>query len=242
MTTQNKLYAVLLLTLAAMMTACSSKSDSGGTDSSSLSTSAKITYAACNQATSTSGNMKLNIEALYQDSVIRSDLMRAQFTGITSNFANGTNYIQMWRWQANSAGQAYVDSTPVQFSLELISTGQVLASNLTSMKWSDISSIASSVGASTPAQFFALVRMTVDTRDTLGAYQVLKVTYYDTTTNAAVDQLDVLLPLFAVNPTDYAIQPDGSARPTILRNLHPFKSMTGTLTSQMVAIINSYCF
>jgi hypothetical protein len=243
MNKQTKTIATFLLVLmAAMISACGNKGDNGSTESASLTpptttiTSSNGTvYASCGQASAT--NMTVNIES-YIDSTTgrRDDLMRLKVVNLDPNFATNGNYLEMWRWKADSSGATSIDSTPLQFRVESISDGSLMTGWVQALHWSDLSSLAASLGVSTVADLFARVTITVDTRDTALEYDVIKVVSYNSS-NAVSTQVDLLMPLFALQPTDYA-----ATHPSILQNLHPLKNMSGYSTPDLTSAIAGYCF
>ncbi len=237
---------ITLLSLAGMLTACAGSSGSSdlasrSTSSSTSSTTSNGTLTSCNQGKSAS--VQLNLMSYAVNGAYRNDLMRAKITSIADAFKTTSNYIQMFRWQALSNSLVYLDPTPVNIRLEKISDGTVLTNYQSYLRWSDISYVATNLGVSTPADLFNLVRLTIDIRDPNAEYDVLKVGYYNSS-NTALESFDMLMPLFTVNPNDYSTQPDGTSRPSVLKNLHPFKSSAsqGWPTSHYMSIAQGYCF
>ena len=242
MKNQNSLKVLLLLSILTMMTACSKPNSSGDNDFSSTSNDSASTYVDCSQGSGYSNYMSVNIRSVTIDNVNRGDLMRLKFDSLNSNFANG-GYIQIYRWQSSSTAPKYLDPTPLSFRAEAISSGALMTNFATSLNWSNLAYARVNQNAATVAELIEKVRFTVNTKDTAAAYQVLKVVLYDASNNV-VDQADLLMPKFAAHPTNYAIEPNGRARPTALQNLHPFRSLAnqGFTAAQIRSHSNSFCF
>ncbi len=244
---QNLLIAALLLSLGSVLAGCSNALQTSSSDQASTMPAATTSYSSkpyqsCNQASSPSSTMTVKIQSYIESNTRHDDLMSLKFSSLNESFSDNTHFIQMWRWMASNTSAPSIDPTPVNFRLELISTGEILKDYMSSMKWSDISALASNRGFTTVASFFAAVRLTADTRDTTASYQVLKIAYYKTSDNSVDDQVDLLMPIFAMNPADYALQPNGQTRPTVLQNLHPFKAYTSSTVAQLTSMVQSFCF
>lgn len=244
---QKILTTVLLMAVATLMTACGSSntasadlaSRSSATDSTDASNKA---LAVCNSASTNGLAAK---QRAYQDSSgYRFDYVWVRLTTLPSGFASNTNYLAMWKWMANSNGSTYLDSTALSFALFDSVSNKAITGWKTTLKWSDISSIASGMGYADPASFFTRVNILVSLNDASGQYDALKITSYNSSTNQAVTQLDSLLPLFSANPAAYATNSDGSTRASVLQSLHPFAGYKnqGYSTSQFQAMSNSFCF
>ena len=247
---QKILTLALLATLSLMMTACGSakQSSSGSDDLASRSTGSDVTqsankFAYCNAGSAT--NFKANIMA-YMDTAgnVRYDYMKVKWTTIPSHFSNEATYFNMWRWKANSSGQTYIDPTPVEFRLEYIATGNPVTGWRNNLSWTELKSIAAKHNFSNALDLFKYVRAVVNIKDTAGEYDVLKIALYNKSNNTLVEQMDVLMPIFSANPSDYAVESNGASRPSVLRNLHPYNSMQsqGWSTSHYVSLANSNCF
>lgn len=245
---QKILTTVLLMAVATLMTACGSSNTATSTDLASRSSATTTTdasnkaLAVCNYASASGLAAK---QKAYQDSSgYRFDYVWVRLTTLPSGFASDSNYIAMWKWMANASGSTYIDQTALSFALVDSTTNKYITNWKTTLKWSDVSATASSMGYADPASFFARVNILVKLNDATGQYDALKITSYNSSTNQAATQLDSLLPLFSANPAAYATESDGSTRASVLQALHPFASYKsqGYSTSQFQAMSNSYCF
>lgn len=249
MKTTNKLFsAILTISSALLLSACgASKQQAGVIDDSSRvvpntsSTTKPIAY--CNQATGSEISAKLRA---YTDAsnVARMDYIYVRMTALPASFSSDSTYISMWKWLSNSGGYTYLDSSALRFILVSASNGQALTDWKTTLRWSDVSSIAAKMSATTPEAFFAQVNILVDLKDVQGDYDVLKITNYDVLTNKSVSQTDALLPLFYANPADYAFEANGGERAQVLQGLHPFKNQLnqGFTSAQFEAMAKNLCF
>lgn len=241
---------LLTISAAVFLTACGSgKNQTGSTDFSSrtpppadIGTSSKA-IAYCNQGTGSEIKMKMKV---YKDTsnAIKMDFVYVRVTSLPANFKEGKTYISMWKWLSNTSGYTYLDPASLQFILLDSSTGQALTGWKNTLFWSDVVTIASGMGITEAQAFFDRVNILVDLKDAQGEYDVLKITNYDSSTNKPVSQTDALLPLFYVNPTDYARETTGSARSQVLQELHPFYNHTNQsyTTEQFASMANDFCF
>jgi hypothetical protein len=246
MNRQNTLKTVLVLTILVMMTACGqAKDDSSGdlasraTTATPTATATTKTYAYCNQRTKSGLAANLMV---YADSTgaVRNDYMKVKFTAVPADFASGS-YIEFFRWQANTSGTTYLDPTPTQARIETAS-GQILIPFSPVIYWGQLSQLAANAGISDPSTFMQQIRLVVDTRDPQGQYDVLKIAYYNSS-NAAIINMDMLMPLFSASPKDYQ-NDGGGVRASILQGLHPFaaKINDGTTAAQFQTLANAFCF
>jgi hypothetical protein len=245
MKAQTTLKAALLLTDLAMLTACGAqKVDGSGSDLSSrtpvmtTTSSAPVLY--CNEKSQDGITAKVMV---YTDSAnqIRNDYMKVKFTQMPAGFSTG-DYIQFFRWQANSSNQIYMDPTPVQARFESLN-GTVLTNFSSVIHWDQVSSLAASSGMSDVSTFLQNVRLVVNIRDPQANFDVLKVAMYSKTDNANIVNMDILMPTFSASPADYATD-SGSTRSASLQALHPFAGMINQAwtSAEYQAMGNSYCF
>lgn len=233
--------SALTLSTIALLTACGSNNQPQGTDFSSrlpndqlVDSNKAIAY--CNQASNSS--ITVRTQSYTENNVVRMDYVFARITQIPANFTANDSYIAMWRWMANASGQASLDQTPLSFRLALRSNGQALTDWKTTLRWSDVSSVATANGYSDATAFFNNVNILVNLRDVQGDYDALKVSLYSTS-NVTISQVDSLLPPFHANPAHYAVDAYGATRASILQSLHPFKSMSTSTDFRSIA--NQFC-
>lgn len=244
MKSETTLKTALFLTLLALLSACgaakdSSESFASRSISATTTTTSTVPLAYCNQKSQ--GGLSANL-MVYTDSAnnVRNDYMKVKITQIPADFASGS-YLEFFRWQVSSNGQTYLDPTPTQARFETLS-GQILTNFSPVIYWGQISQIAKNSGLSDPNQFLQQVRLVVDIRDPQAQYDVLKIAFYNSSNTATID-MDILLPAFAANPSEYQ-NDHGATRPTALQNLHPFaaKISEGWTSSQFQSMTNGYCF
>jgi hypothetical protein len=245
MKTQTTLKAALLLTILAILTACGSQKADDNSDFASrtpvtttaTSSSSAVLY--CNQKSQGGITAKVMV---YTDSAnqVRNDFMKIKFTQIPASFGTG-DYIQFFRWQANTSNQVYIDPVPLQARFEALN-GTVLTNFSSVIYWSQVSDIATKSGITDVLTFFQNVRLIVDTRDPQANFDVLKVAMYNSSNTNTVN-MDILMPVFAASPSDYA-KDSGATRASNLQALHPFANMINQAwtPAQYQSMGNSYCF
>lgn len=247
--TLNKfLMATVLVAGAALMTGCGSSGAQSSTDFASrgvisdVSDSDKKALAVCNQTIGT--NLSARQMAYTEGSNYRMDLVWVKLTALPTDFSSGASYISMWKWLANSNGSTYLDSSAVPVALYDTQTKKFITNWGTSIKWTDISSMALSMGYSSPTSFFGRVIILANLKDSNGEYDALKISVYNSSTNKAVNEINGLLPLFSANPNAYAVESSGAARATVLQKLHPFFTYksAGYTTAQFQSMAQNYCF
>lgn len=247
MNTQTTLKTALLLTVLAMLTACGAQK---GDDSFDLSSRAAVTTTTstttagkavlyCNQKSQSGITAKLKV---YTDASnqIRNDYMTLKFTQMPASFATG-DYIQLFRWQANSSNQVYIDPTPVKARFETLD-GRLITDFSPVLYWSQVSAIATAWGITDVNTFFQNVRLVVDIRDPQANFDALKIAMYNSSNQNTVN-MDMLMPAFNASPNDYAFE--GSAgRSANLQALHPFASQKGqSWTGEQFANMGAgFCF
>ncbi|WP_246845650.1 hypothetical protein [Bdellovibrio sp. ZAP7] len=246
-TLKKYMMVTMLVAGAALMTACGS-SGAQSTDLasrgviSSVSESDSKALAVCNSTSGT--NLAVRQMAYTEGNSYRMDLVWLKLTALPTDFSSGTSYIAFWKWLANSNGSTYLDSSAVPVALYDSQTKKFLTNWGTSIKWTDISSMALSMGYSSPTSFFGRVIILANLKDTNGEFDALKVSVYNSSTNKSVNEINGLLPLFSANPNAYAVESSGAARAGVLQQLHPFYSYrsTGYTTSQFQSMAQNYCF
>lgn len=248
-TTQRTLKAALLLTVLALLSACSAqKKSQGSMDSSSRiiaapgnttsSTSSSLLY--CNQKSQGGLTAKLMV---YTDTAnhLRPDYLKLKFTEMPASFESG-DYIQFFRWQANTSGQVYLDPVPTQARFETLD-GQILTSFSPVIYWGQVADIASRSGMSSVSTFLQYVRLVIDIRDPQGSFDVLKVAMYKRADNSNTLNMDMLMPAFSASPSDYAVE-GGAPRASQLQALHPFAGMgdQAWTAAQYQSMATTFCF
>lgn len=244
--TLNK--TLLLATTMSLLTACGAKrTEVSSTDFSSRAPVTDVNQAAnkalalCNGAESTQLGVRNTV--YMQNNQIRPDFLRARITKISDTFKDGTSYIQIFRWKANTHGQTYLDSNPLSFKVTYTSNNQDLTGYVNNLKYSQVSTLIEATKAASLQDFMNMVNLTIDLKDPQAEFDAIKVVLYNSS-NQAIDQVDMLISAFAAHPNDYATESDGSPRSAILKNLHPFKDLAnqGWSAKHFQTVSNSFCF
>ncbi|MGZ3745375.1 MAG: hypothetical protein ACXWRE_09040 [Pseudobdellovibrionaceae bacterium] len=243
---QTPLKTALLLTLLALLTACGaqkatdSESFASRTPVTSTSSSSSSALLYCNQKSQDGVTAKVMV---YTDSAnqVRNDYMKVKFTQLPAGFFTG-DYIEFFRWQANTSNQVYLDPAPLQARFEA-ANGTVLTSFSPVIYWGQVSSLAASAGFNDVNSFFQNVHLVVDVRDPQANFDVLKMAMYSSSSNANTVNMDILMPAFSASPSDYA-NDNGGTRASVLQVLHPFASMINQnwTATQFQSMSNGFCF
>lgn len=221
----TKILKITLITLLGLsMIACSRGGDPGTSDFASrgVDTSSTTTnWAQCNLATSSTGTLNTRLAAYREFGVLKYEVMQVKISALPSDYASAGKFIQFFRWQANTSGSIYSDPTPLNFRIYNASTGQLILNTTSRLRWSDVSTLASQMGITDPAEFHNRTTILVDLQDPTAQFDALQTVLY-ASNGVVADSVNALLPLFAADPAVYATE-NGAARHPTLQSLHPFK-------------------
>ncbi len=211
----------LVISASFLMSCGASKSIPGSTEESSraLIASAKP-LAYCNQASDAARSMVANVGA-YLNSTGGVDLnyLHVKLTNVPNTFSDNTHYFSLFKWYADASGLPTTFNQALSFKVVDIQTGRELTANMTTLSWNTVATLATSLGATTPAAFFQKVRLLVYINDPSGTYDALTIGYHKSSTGVADNRIDALMPVFEADPRTYS-----ASHPKILSNLHPFLS------------------
>jgi hypothetical protein len=227
------LKALLLLTIAGLLSGC------GATSKTRDGASSSSTYygAECNTFDATSVRLQGRAATYYQSGIMQEDKVRLKFTSFDSQFDASSNVIiRMYRWRADATGAVTIDSTPLEFRLETVN-GSVLASSLTGLTTDVITKLRANnnISGTTSADFFNSVTAVVSGVDY--NWQAMKIVMYNGST--VLGEINFLLPVYTANPNSYA-----ATHTAVLAQLHPFYNQS----SQALSDLNwwdrtkSFCF
>lgn len=237
LTSKNIRIATVIFIAALLMSCGSKKAESGSTEEASriVTPAAGTTQQAlayCGQGTNSTNTMRVNLGAVVDsNNKIDSNFVHAKITNIPATFNTDNTYIAIWKWYAESSGFTYVNNTPVTFKLVSVATGVDLTSYMSTLNWSTIASLAQTLNATTPADFFQKVRLFVHIQDPSAQYDAITVSLHNGTSGVSVNRVDALLPVFHADPRLYAVESSGSARALVLQALHPFAGQDYSLWS-----------
>lgn len=220
----------LLFSLFTLLTACgSSRSSDQGQDLASVGAAAPAAVssekpiAVCNKA----GSSTLGFTLMAQVSGSGYDPNYANLflRNLPTGFEAGTSFIQFSKGQATSDTTVGYATAPIKFAIFDTQTSSYLNSTqtFTSLKWSDVQNL---ISGATAASFMNRVIFVMLLQDPNSEFQVLTAASYASSDNSVIEAVPALLPTFYANPADYAIRANGSARQSVLKNLHPFKNET----------------
>ncbi|MBC7467141.1 MAG: hypothetical protein H7256_14220 [Bdellovibrio sp.] len=215
---------VITLGLLALLTACGntkSQSSNAVTSSTSLATTSTLAY--CNK--SADSNFSFNTSVVTDaNGNVSTDYIKMKFNFLNANITKSGNVLKFYKWRV-SGSQSVLDSTPLNVATYTFGSGQTN------------SSLASSIDAS---QFNGTSGLYIQLNDPSAVYQVVKVVAYDSS-GTAIANLNSLIPTFAANPATYSYNSDGSARATILQQMHALYGQT-TTDAAAKASFDAYCF
>lgn len=226
------------LTTALVLTASILTLTSCGTSKSSQSTTTTVVQSStvqnagnkivtsCQKAVGT--DMSVNISATKTSSgAINNSLVKIKFNRLSSTITQTGNTIRFFKWRI-AGSSASLDSTPLNVSRYVLSTGNVDDSTKTGITATTV----------TTSQGYY-----IDLNDADGVYQVLKAVVYNSA-GTVVAQQNILIPQFLGAPSDYAYNADGSARAQILKDLHPLAStdVSGWTTANFTSYYQATCF
>lgn len=257
---QKKSFSVLFLALSALyLTACGSGANYQTYDFASrtpitspddTTTNTGTYIATCNYGSKGEIGAKLKMFVDSSTNNYRMDLVQVRMTSVPSDFINNSTYFGMWKWLGlTGATTQTLGSEALKFAVYDSYTGKYLTDFKTTLMWKDVASVAKNLGITTPALFFTRVTLIVNLAAASDAYPIndwdaLKVVSYATSTQTVANTLDILLPPYAANPKDYALESNGSARASVLQNLHPLASLkaSGYTSAQLLEMTKNYCF
>ncbi len=227
--TQTTLKIALILTVVSLLTACgNSKSTAIATDQSSnrYDINSQKALANCNKAVD--ANFSFNTAIVADDSGNAStEWIKLKFNFLNSEITKPGNIIKFFKWRVIN-GQAVLSETPLAASAYDPSTGQTVSSGHTALGAEHVNG----------AHGFY-----INLADPNGLFQVLKVVAYNSD-GKIIGNLNSLIPAFNANPAEYQFNSDGTARASILTDMHALKSaaVAGWNPAQFTAAFSQYCF
>lgn len=229
MSLQTNIRIILTLTFLALLSACgASSTPMEDANLASTGTVGEKPIAKCNKA----GTATLSYKVAAQVSGASFDPNWANLflSNLPTGFEAGTSYIQFFKGQAASDTTIGYTATSVPFAIFDRTAGAYLnnSGTYTSLKWAEVQNL---IPGATPASFMARVIFVLSLQDPTGSMQVLTAASYNTANNTSIEAIPSLLPTFYANPADYATKPNGIARETVLKNLHPLKGQSGDFTT-----------
>lgn len=234
-----KIFA-LILTLS--LVACSQKSTqslsasiSDGTRTTKSTSNKPLAYCSHNQKDELNGNTM----AFSQNGSIRTDLVWLNLSSIPAQFENG-EYIQIFRWKADTTGTPFMDQTPLQFRFQSKKNSQVGTGYSNYARWAELSSFRQGFGENTAAGFFNSSMILVDIKDLRAEYDAIRIAVYSSS-GSVVQSLDILIPSFYANPADYAVEDSGSARSNLLQAIHPFVGQVNSDSYHFETLARDLC-
>ena len=259
---KNTFTVLFIVGVALYMTACGSSANNSTYDFSSRTpitsdpnvtspTTSSGTYVAtCNYRTNSEIGAKMKMFVDANTNTYRMDLVQVRLTTIPADFVNNTTYFGMWKWLGLSGTNTQtLGGEALKFAVYDSYSGKYLTDWKTTLIWKDVAAAAKSLGITSPSLFFTRVTLIVNLAapsDTysINEYDALKIVSYTTSSQTVSKTLDILLPPFAANPTDYAKEANGAARSQILQNLHPLASLKGgnNTSAQLLEMTKNYCF
>jgi hypothetical protein len=227
----------IMLTFAAsaLLSCGATKSGSGATsldfasridDTAVVSSDKPLAY--CNRAEN--DKMTIDLNAYIDDlNKVHTDMTLLKLKKIDVSFVNNPYYIQFFRWKASSKGSTYLDEDPLEFRV-YDASGSFSDVYRNYLDWSYLKSSIQHLGFSGTDlnALISKVVFLVNLNDPRGDYDAIKAVIYEedkSGNGSVISQQDMLIPVFYANPADYATDRDGTARPDVLKTIHPFANM-----------------
>ncbi|MFP5519849.1 MAG: hypothetical protein ACLGGX_08095 [Bdellovibrionia bacterium] len=246
MTPNQSLKILAILTSLSLLAACGNKKqDEGTTDLGSRTTPTEVSgqgqkaWAYCNTGKGSTFSVRNKVAT--ENNNIRNDLLWLKFSSLAESFKDNKTYIQMFRWKANSQEQTYLDPTPLSF--KFVRNNAAITNDMTHLNFAQIAQAYNSLQASSIKAFMDATTILVNIRDPYAEFDVIKVVVYNES-HQAIDQMDMLIPIFAAKPSDYAVESTGAARAQTLKNLHPFQSSASQswTAAHYQTLADGFCF
>lgn len=239
---QNSL-KIFALVLTLSLVACSQKSTqslsasiSDGTRTTSGTSNKPLAYCSHNQNSEMNANTMVFTQA---NQTIRTDLVWLNLSSIPAEFENG-QYMQIFRWKADTTGAPFMDKTPLQFRFQSKKNSQVGTGYSNYARWAELSSFRQSFGENSAASFFNSSMILVDIKDLRAEYDAIRIVVYNSS-GSVVQNLDILIPSFYANPADYAVEDNGVARSNLLQAIHPFVGQTNSDSYHFATLSQDLC-
>lgn len=254
-TLTNKILKITLVVSAAItLSACGSQKsfnpDSGSSDlGSNIPQNAAKAYCSKNIDL---GDAKLQVSAYYNmNGQYFPNKFRVKLVNVPSDW-KANDYDMVVRLMAASANGTMTPGSSLPFSLERPSNNGYVSATQYQYTIFNVSydsfGIAKGIGviaANTnyadfqPQTLFNTVHMVVNSTDTTGAFQVLRLEFRAANGGGVVKYIDTLLPVFHADPKEYA----KTHAPT-LQALHPLKAYAnqGWTQDQYKAFTDQWCF
>lgn len=223
---------ILILAFLLTLAACGSSKSNETTDFASrvdLNSSKALAY--CNRTQATTLSYK--IMAQYVGGNYDPNWAHLRLYSVPAGFETNVHYIQFWKGWASSDSQITHNTTPISFSIYDLQTQTYLKQGLTALSWDNVKDLIPGASVST---FLSRVMFVLDLQDPNGQYTVFTAAVYGTANNVAQESADALIPAFLANPAEYAFKADGSARESVLRNMHPLRGQSGDYSALATAL------
>ncbi|OFZ30201.1 MAG: hypothetical protein A2622_10170 [Bdellovibrionales bacterium RIFCSPHIGHO2_01_FULL_40_29] len=222
------LKVVLILAVVGLLTACGNSKANDPIEDTSLriDVNAQKPLAHCNK--SANGSFSFNTSIVSdQNGQISNEWIKLKFNFISAAITQSGNTIRLFKWRVAN-GQSVLSETPLQVSAYDFSTGQT---------------VSSPVSALAADQITGSHGYYVNLADPNALFQVIKIVAYDST-GKNIGELNSLIPAFNSNPADYQYNADGTARATLLQQMHALYGVTttGWTSDQFTQAFSQYCF
>ena len=182
--------------------------------------------ASCNKTAGS--DISINLSAvLDQVGNANPNYLKLKFNFLSTNATASGNVIRFFKWKVTGV-QAYLDPTPLVANSYSLSSPQTLNPAQQNI---DVSEVSTSNG------------YYINLNDADGSFQVLKVVIYNSS-GQIVAQMNSLIPQFYGNYNDYVYNTDGTARASVLTDLHPMKAYAGQNlnSTQIASYYQAFCF
>lgn len=191
----------------------------------------------CNQ--STSNSIKMNSMVYSENNQIRPDFIWMNISQLPSQFEQG-QYIQIYRWKADTNTAPYIDTTPLKFRMISKSNHQISTGYANFARWNELSATAHQMGEASASGFFQNSNLLIDLKDYRAEFDAIRLVFYNSDGSVA-QAIDHLIPSFYASPLHYAFEDNGKSRSNSLQALHPFVGQSSTDAYHFVTISQNFC-
>lgn len=219
--------SLALIALALVLSSCGTSKSNETTGTSNTTTTTSIgtqkLVASCHKTADS--NISMNINAVTDSSGYADpNTLKVKFNFLSTAVTASGNYIQFFKWKVTGT-QAYLDPTPVTFSKFALSSPSVLGNT------------EQLITANTVTKSNGYL---LNINDPQGTFQVLKAVVYSSA-GKIIAQMNILIPQFYAQYSDYLYNSDGSTRATLLTDLHPLKGLNYS-AADSTSYFQSFCF
>ncbi|MES3037221.1 MAG: hypothetical protein V4736_04870 [Bdellovibrionota bacterium] len=189
----------------------------------------------CNQVSASS--YKLTLRVYDADGPISHAYTYMKVGQVPASFDSDGEFMMFYRWKATPG--VSLDQSGLSFRLIDQKNKIYISDWMTRLSDSDVRALRSKVGATSNSAFFSKVLILVNLNDVAKSYHAIRMVNYRKGDNASLAAVDLLIPEMYMYPQDFA-NDNGTTRPSIIQNLHPFQGKNYT-DAMMRSTAQQFC-